>query len=261
MKSAIVKSFHTASGAVESKPMPVPCAGCGPFDTVAFMVTAIVLAAGRSTRMGGDTNKQFIEVHGRPLLFYSLDAFERCRAIDAIVLVRHPDNAVQVNNLVARYGFKKVGACTEGGIERQHSVWNGLTVCDPATDIVAVHDGARPLVTPDLVAATVDSARRYGTGIAAAKVVDTIKEANEDKTVIRTVDRTRLWAVQTPQTVQCQLLKEAYGRVLADGVVVTDEAAAVERLGRAVHLVNTPFLNLKVTTPGDLAVVSALLDT
>jgi 2-C-methyl-D-erythritol 4-phosphate cytidylyltransferase len=223
------------------------------------MVTAIVLAAGRSTRMGGDTNKQFIEVHGKPLLYYALRAFEQCAAVDAVVMVRHQDYAEQTRDLVTRHGFGKVRAYTVGGVERQNSVWNGLAACDPATDIVAVHDGARPLVTPELIAATVESARQFGTGIAATKVVDTIKEANDDKTVVRTVDRTKLWAVQTPQTVQYRLLQEAYGRVLADGIVVTDEAAAVERLGRQVHLVNTPFLNLKVTTRGDLAVVTALL--
>jgi 2-C-methyl-D-erythritol 4-phosphate cytidylyltransferase len=209
--------------------------------------------------MGGDTNKQFIELAGKPVLWYSLQAFEQCAAVDAIVLVRQTANADETAAMVAQGGFRKVRAYADGGAERQNSVWNGLEACDPSTEIVAVHDGARPLVTPDLITATIDSARQHGTGIAATKVVDTIKEANEDKTVIRTVDRTKLWAVQTPQTVRYSLLREAYGKVLADKVVVTDEAAAVERLGQKVHLVNTPFLNLKVTTPSDLAVVGALL--
>jgi 2-C-methyl-D-erythritol 4-phosphate cytidylyltransferase len=223
------------------------------------MVTAIVLAAGRSSRMGGGTNKQFIELAGKPVLWYSLQAFEQCPAVDAIVLVRQPDYAAATSELVSTYGFRKVRGFADGGAERQNSVWNGLQQCDPSTEIVAVHDGARPLATPDLIAATIDSARQHGTGIAATKVVDTIKEANDDLTVVRTVDRTRLWAMQTPQTVRYPLLREAYSKVLADNVVVTDEAAAVERLGHKVHLVNTPFHNLKVTTPGDLAVVAALL--
>ena len=223
------------------------------------MVTAIVLAAGRSTRMGGGPNKQFIELLGKPLVYYSLAAFEQCCAIDAIVVVRRPDCAEQAERVVRDFGFKKVTAFTDGGVERQNSVWNGLEKCDRTTEIVAVHDGARPLVTPALIESTITSARSFGTGIAATKVVDTIKEANEDKTVIRTVDRTKLWAVQTPQTVRFQLLREAYAKVLEKKLVVTDEAAAVELLGQRVDLVETPFLNLKITTPSDLAIAEALL--
>jgi len=223
------------------------------------MVTAIVLAAGRSTRMGGGPNKQFIELLGKPLIYYSLAAFEQCGAIDAIVLVRRPDYAQQAQQVVREFGFQKVVAVTDGGVERQNSVWNGLEKCDPATEIVAIHDGARPLVTPVLIQATITSARAHGTGIAANKVVDTIKEANEDKTVIRTVDRTKLWAVQTPQTARLSLLRKAYTKVFQEQIVVTDEAAAVESLGQKVHLVETLFLNLKITTPADLAMAEALL--
>ena len=223
------------------------------------MVTAIVLAAGQSTRMGGGPNKQFIELLGKPLVYYSLMAFEQCRVVDAVVVVRRPDCARQADQIVHEFGFQKVVAFTDGGVERQNSVWNGLEKCDPATDIVAVHDGARPLVTPALIESTVASAQAHGTGISASKVVDTIKEANADKTVIRTVDRTKLWAVQTPQTVRLPLLQEAYTKVFERQTVVTDEAAAVELLGQKVHLVETAFLNLKITTPADLAMAEALL--
>ncbi len=223
------------------------------------MVTAIVLAAGRSTRMGGGPNKQFINLLGRPLLWYSLDAFERSTSVDAVVLVRRPDYAEQAQQIIRVSGFKKIVALVDGGVERQNSVWNGLEACDAATEIVAVHDGARPLTTPELIEATVASTRSHGTGIAATKVVDTIKEATPERTVERTVDRTKLWAVQTPQTAQFRLLREAYGLVLKKNLVVTDEAAAIELLGRPVHLVETLFLNLKITTPADLAVAEALL--
>jgi 2-C-methyl-D-erythritol 4-phosphate cytidylyltransferase len=223
------------------------------------MVTAIVLAAGRSTRMGGGLNKQFIELLGKPIVWYSLTAFELCGAVDAVILVRRPDYAQEAELIVREFGFHKVVAVTDGGVERQNSVWNGLEKCDPATDIVAVHDGARPLVTPALIQATITSAHAHGTGIAATKVVDTIKEANEDKTVIRTVDRTKLWAVQTPQTARLSLLRKAYTKVFQDQIVVTDEATAVESLGQKVHLVETSFLNLKITTPTDLAMAEALL--
>ncbi len=223
------------------------------------MVTAIVLAAGRSTRMGGGSNKQFIELLGKPIIWYSLTAFELCGAVDAVILVRRPDYAQEAEQIIRAFGFHKVVAVTDGGVERQNSVWNGLEKCDSATEIAAVHDGARPLVTPALIEATITAARAFGTGIAATKVVDTIKEANEDKTVVRTVDRTKLWAVQTPQTTRLALLREAYTRVFQEQAVVTDEAAAVESLGPKVHLVETPFLNLKITTPSDLAIAEALL--
>ena len=223
------------------------------------MVIAVVLAAGRSTRMGGGLNKQFVEVLGRPLIYYSLAAFEQCCVVDAIVLVRRSDCAEQADRIARDFSFKKVVAFADGGVERQNSVWNGLERCDRATEIVAVHDGARPLVTPALIESTIVSARSFGTGIAATKVVDTIKEANADKTVIRTVDRTKLWAMQTPQTVRFDLLREAYAKVLEKKLVVTDEAAAVELLGHRVNLVETRFLNLKITTRADLAIAEALL--
>ncbi len=223
------------------------------------MVTAIVLAAGRSSRMGGRANKQFLKLLGKPLLYYSLAALESCAAVEAVVLVRRPDCAGQAEELVRGFGFRKVVAMTDGGLERQNSVCNGLEQCDPATEIAVVHDGARPLVTPTLIDMTIQSASVHGTGIAATKVTDTIKEADENRFVVRTVDRTKLWAVQTPQTVRFPLLREAYAKVLADGIVVTDEAAAVERLGHKVRLVETPFLNLKITTPNDLATVEALI--
>ncbi|MEI6082984.1 MAG: 2-C-methyl-D-erythritol 4-phosphate cytidylyltransferase [Verrucomicrobiota bacterium] len=218
------------------------------------MVTAIVLAAGRSTRMGGGTNKQFIDLLGKPLIWYALTAFQQCRLVTEIILVRRPDYAAEATEIARE--FSKVVAFAEGGVERQNSVWNGL---EKATgEIVAVHDGARPLVTPALIEATVESARQHGTGIAATKVVDTIKEA-DGKIVSRTVDRTKLWAVQTPQTVRRDLLREAYGAVFKKALIVTDEAAAVELLGHRVDLVETPFLNLKITTPTDLAMAEALL--
>jgi len=223
------------------------------------MVTAIVLAAGRSTRMGGGANKQFIELHGKPLLYYSLAAFEQCPAVDGVVLVRRPDYARQAEEVVQKFGFRKACAFADGGAERQDSVVNGLNRCNSQTDIVAVHDGARPLVTPALIESTIISAREFGTGIAAIKVVDTIKEANGDRTVVRTVDRTKLWAVQTPQTVKFSLLRSAYANVMEKKMVVTDEVAAVELLGEKVRLVETPFLNLKITTPSDLRIAEALL--
>jgi len=219
------------------------------------MVTGIVLAAGRSSRMGGGTNKQFLELRGKPVLWYALRAFQDCAVVDEIIVVRRPEYAGHADTLACE--FPKVAGFADGGLERQNSVWNGLERA--RGDLVAVHDGARPLVTPTLIEATIASAREHGTGVAATKVVDTIKEADDTRTILRTVDRTRLWAVQTPQTARTDLLRRAYRLVLAQGSIVTDEAAAIERLGHPVRLVATPFLNLKVTTPHDLPIAEALL--
>ncbi len=223
------------------------------------MVMAIVLAAGRSTRMGGSENKQFLQLLGKPLLYYSLAAFEKASSVSGIVVVRRPDYAKPAEEIVATHGFKKVVAFADGGEERQNSVWNGLNACPAGTRIVAVHDGARPLVTPELIEATIQCARVHGTGIASTKVVDTVKEADEQKRVLRTVDRTSLWSVQTPQTAQFELLRDGYAKVFALQMVVTDEAAAVKTLGHEVHLVEWPYLNFKITHPPDLIVAEALL--
>lgn len=223
------------------------------------MVTAIVLAAGRSTRMGGGTNKQFIELLGKPLLYYSLTAFEQAPSVEAVVLVRPPDYAEQAEHIVRSYNFTKVVSFADGGVERQNSVWNGLQRCEPATEIVSVHDGARPLVATELIEATIQSAREHGTGIASTKIVDTLKEADEQRQILRTVDRTRIWSVQTPQTVRLDLLRKGYQKVFEMNLIVTDESAAVKTLGEPVQLVEWPELNFKITTPADLALAEALL--
>jgi 2-C-methyl-D-erythritol 4-phosphate cytidylyltransferase len=222
------------------------------------MTSAVVLAAGRSTRMGGSTNKQFIELAGKPLIFYSLAAFQ-ASPVDEIVLVTWPEHRENAQKIVKKFGFSKVKKYADGGKERQNSVKNGLDACDSRTEIVAVHDGARPLVTPELISATISSAKTHGSGVAATKIVDTVKEVGENFTVSRTIDRTKLWAVQTPQTFSYKILREAYEKVFEKSLVVTDEAAAVELLGKPVRLVATTFFNVKVTMPADLAIAEALL--
>jgi 2-C-methyl-D-erythritol 4-phosphate cytidylyltransferase len=223
------------------------------------MVTAIVLAAGRSTRMGGGENKQFLQLLGKPLVYYSLAAFEQAPSVTNVVVVRRPDYAEQAGTIVREFGFRKVVAFADGGAERQNSVWSGLQACPAGTEIVAVHDGARPLVIPELIEATIQCARVTGTGIASTKVVDTVKEADEQRRILRTVDRTSLWSVQTPQTARIELLRAGYEKVFALKMVVTDEAAAIKAMGHEVHLVEWPYLNFKITRPPDLAVAEALL--
>lgn len=212
---------------------------------------AIILAAGESRRMGQD--KILFSLAGRPLLAHTLDAFERCPAVDQIVVVLSPDNASSILPLLS--AFPKVVRTCMGGRRRQDSVRAGLHTIAPR-EWVVVHDGARPLVTPDLIAAGIEAAQQTGAAAAALPVVETLKEADADGTVRRTLPRTDLWAVQTPQVFRHDLLLRAHNAAIEE---VTDDCALVEQIGGKVKLYPGLRTNLKVTTPEDIAIVEALV--
>jgi 2-C-methyl-D-erythritol 4-phosphate cytidylyltransferase len=212
---------------------------------------AIVLAAGESRRMGQD--KTLLAVLGRPLVAYALDAFEACPLVDQVVVVLSPDNAEMVLPLLAE--FPKVVRTCMGGRRRQDSVRAGLHTIAPR-EWVVVHDGARPLVTPALIAAGVEAARATGAAAAALPLVETLKEADVLGVVRRTVPRSDLWTVQTPQVFRHDLLLRAHNAAIVD---VTDDCALVEQIGGRVKLYPGDRANVKVTTPEDLPIVEALL--
>jgi len=212
---------------------------------------AIVLAAGGSRRMGRD--KLLLRVAGRPLLAHSLVAFEACAVVDEVVVVLAATNARDVLPLLAE--FPKVTRTCMGGRRRQDSVRAGLHTIAPR-EYVVVHDGARPLVTPELIAAGVAAARETGAAAAAVPVVDTLKETDGHAVVRRTVAREALWAVQTPQVFRHDLLLRAHNAAIEE---VTDDCALVEAIGGRVKLYPGSRANLKVTTPDDVAIVEALL--
>jgi 2-C-methyl-D-erythritol 4-phosphate cytidylyltransferase len=223
------------------------------------MIFGIIVAAGKSERMGADVDKAFLSLGTRPVLAYSLLAFEQCPMIDGVILVVRKDRVDSARGLVQMFGCSKVRAVVAGGASRQISVLNGLAKLGDDVKIVAVHDGARPCVTPALIEETIKFAKRHGSGVAAVKVTDTIKEVDRGTLVSRTVDRTKLWAVQTPQTFRVDWLKKAFIQAGKKRMVVTDEAAAVEAIGESVHLVPAPVLNMKITTPADLALAAMIL--
>jgi 2-C-methyl-D-erythritol 4-phosphate cytidylyltransferase len=223
------------------------------------MNSAIIVAAGKSERMGVGTDKAFLSLGARPVMAWSMLAFEQCHEIDQIVLVVRKEQLLATRSLVQMFGISKLRAIVAGGLRRQDSVANGLAALDPDTRIVAVHDGARPCITPDLIAETIRSAKRVGSGVAASRVVDTIKFVERGTTVDHTLDRDKLWAVQTPQTFKVELLRKAYAKLAEKGVTVTDEAAAMELLKEPVRLVEWPRANPKITTAEDLTVAAALL--
>ena len=223
------------------------------------MNTAIIVAAGKSERMGPNLDKAFLSLGSRPVVAWSLLAFENCTDIDQIILIVRKDQLVAAKSVAQLYGISKLRAVIPGGSRRQDSVQNGLKEMDPDTRIVVVHDGARPCVKPELISNVIKSAKRNGCGVAATQIWDTIKYVERGMTVDHTVDRTKLWAVQTPQAFNASLLLRAYKEVEAKKVVVTDEAGAVELLGEPVRLVEWKNPNLNITTAEDLAVASVMM--
>jgi 2-C-methyl-D-erythritol 4-phosphate cytidylyltransferase len=196
----------------------------------------------------------------KPVLAYSLQAFEACPDIDEVVLVVRKDRMESARGMAHMFGCSKVRKVVAGGSQRQDSVVNGLDAINPDAEIVAVHDGARPCVTPALISQTVSVAAKHGAAVAATKVTDTVKLVEKGTTVTRTLDRSKIWTVQTPQTFQVRLLREAYEAVRKKKLAVTDDASAVELLGRDVHLVSSVVPNIKITTIEDLPVVAVLLE-
>ncbi len=221
----------------------------------------VVVAAGKSERMGAGIDKAFLNLGTKPVLAFSLLAFENCPDIEGVILVVRKDRMDAARGLVQIFGCSKVQRIVAGGATRQESVINGLAELPEGVAQVAVHDGARPCVRPELISETLKSAKRYGSGVAAIKITDTLKEVQHGFVVSKTVDRQKLWAVQTPQSFKTALLQEAFRALKAGKLQVTDEASAVELLGQPVHLVPSYRANLKITTTEDLVVAEALLKT
>lgn len=220
---------------------------------------AIIAASGRSQRMGGP-DKLWAALTGpdgrrRPLLAYAVDAFQSCAAVGRFVLVVNDRARAQARALVQDEGFDKVCAVVPGGPRRQDSVRAGLEALGLCPWVV-VHDGARPLVTAELIERGLEAARETGASCCALPVPDTVKEGDTDGRIVGTLDRSRLWLAQTPQVFRYDLLVEAHRR--ADGDA-TDDAALVEALGVSVRLYPGSQRNVKVTTAEDLELVQALL--
>jgi 2-C-methyl-D-erythritol 4-phosphate cytidylyltransferase len=220
-------------------------------------VSTILVAAGSSRRMGFD--KLAADLAGESVLVRSLLAFEACPEVAEIRVVTNPEKFDEVAEAARRLGLSKFVEVVEGGAERHLSVHAGLERVGADCDLVAVHDAARPLVTPAAISRCVSVAAAHGAATLAHRVTDTLKRGNTAGEVIEPVSREDLWAMETPQIFSAELLREAYAGVLARGEIVTDEVSAVTALGRAVKLVENTEPNLKITVPGDLAVAVAIL--
>ena len=223
------------------------------------MISAIIVAAGQGTRMGPQVDKLFVELDGCPVVAHTWRRFEEAGCIEDLVLVVRDGKQAAFAALAEKYRFKKRFRLVAGGKERQDSVWNGLEALSPQAEIVAIQDAARPCTSLALIAATVAAAREIGAAVAAQPVTDTIKESRDGKLIERTLDRSRLWAVQTPQTFRVETIRRALSEVRRRGLLVTDDTAACELIGQPVQLVLSTHPNPKVTRPEDLPCVEALL--
>jgi 2-C-methyl-D-erythritol 4-phosphate cytidylyltransferase len=222
-------------------------------------VTAIVPAAGGGTRLSGPVPKQYLSLTGVPLLTRTLQALWASGAVTSLILVIPPGHEARCRAEIQKPFGVHVDAVVPGGADRQASVYAGLLQIPPATEIVLVHDGARPFVTPEIVRAAVAAAAEVGAAVAAIPVTDTIKVAAADGRVLETPARGRLWAAQTPQAFRAPLFLEAHARALTEGFRGTDDSVLVERLGRPVCLVPGSPENFKVTTWEDLPVAEEIL--
>jgi 2-C-methyl-D-erythritol 4-phosphate cytidylyltransferase len=224
------------------------------------MNVAIVVAAGKGTRLGSNRPKQFLELDGIPVIVHTLRQFERCREIDQVVVVLPAAETTGFQSLAQQFGLQKLSRVIAGGETRAQSVQRGLAVIDEA-ELVAVHDGVRPFVTPAEIDQVMAAARTTGAAILVAAVADTIKEIKDDR-VMRTLQRAQLRRALTPQCFRFDILKRAYDQlaaVEAEGIEVTDDCFLVERLGVEVAAIEGSSRNIKITRTEDLVLGEALL--
>lgn len=221
------------------------------------MNTAIIVAAGSGNRFNSKAPKQFAEILGKPIIIHTLEKFEACEAVSQVVLVLPPREIADFENEVEKFGLKKIKSIVAGGASRAESVRNGLDAADPATDIVAVHDGVRPLISIDEIAATIEKANETGAACLVAVVTDTIKQVAGNK-ITGTLDRTKLRRAMTPQAFRYDILRQALDQGDLDDDV-TDECMLVEKLGHPIAYVDGSSRNIKITHPEDSILLETLL--
>lgn len=222
-------------------------------------ITAIVLAAGNGSRMNSRTKKQFMEIKGKPVIWYSLFAFEKSIVNQVILVTGKDDIEYCQRDIVEKYGFQKVDAVIAGGSERYESVYNGLK--EVKGDIVLIHDGARPMINNDIINRCIDGAKKYGACVAGMPVKDTVKIIKGNGVIESTPDRNMVWSTQTPQAFRYNLIKYAYDNMKKEQKNnVTDDAMVVEKFTEhEVRFVEGAYSNIKITTPEDIALAEVLI--
>ncbi len=223
-------------------------------------ISAIIVAAGKGRRMKTALPKQYLMLGGMTVLSRTLLSVDACPEIDDIRLVVPESDMKYCRETVLKpIQLRASVSLIAGGVSRQESVYNGLSALTHDDGIVLIHDGVRPFVGIDDIRRSIRAAQRHGTGIPGRPVSDTLKLADDQGNVIRTVDRSRLWRVQTPQAFACRLIKDAHEQAKLDGFTGTDDASLLERLGMTVHLIPGSIFNIKITGPDDMEMAEALL--
>jgi 2-C-methyl-D-erythritol 4-phosphate cytidylyltransferase len=221
------------------------------------MLTAIIVAAGSSQRMGFD--KVFALLEGKPVFIHSMEAFEQTKSVDAIIVVGRQTRLGELEEMVRRHSWTKVREIVAGGLHRQDSVRAGLARLGNDTEYVAVHDAARPLLTPEQIERVFELCREHGGAALAEPITDTVKRATEEGFVCESIDRDQLYAMQTPQIFSRALLEQAYAAIAAEKLAITDEVSALEHLGHKVVLAPNEEYNFKITYPADLPLAAFVL--
>lgn len=221
--------------------------------------SVIIVAAGTGRRMKTKVTKQFMELQGRPVVAHAIEKFQKCEKIQEIIIVTGKDSFEYCQKeIVEKFGFTKVKKIVAGGTERQYSVYNGLQAVNSETDIVLVHDGVRPFIKIKDIEKTILEAVRKKACVLGVHVRDTIKICNSENKIVNTPERSRLWAIQTPQTFQYSLLLEAFHKAEEDHFLGTDDSMLVERLGVQVSVIEGSHDNIKITTIEDMIVAEAI---
>ena len=232
-------------------------------NTEGTFVSVIIAAAGKGTRMNSDINKQYINICGVPVLARSIGVFQECKLINEIIVVVSKDDIIFCKkNIIDTYEFTKVTQIVAGGDSRQKSVLNGLNAVNKDTEIVLIHDGARPFVKQEIIIDSITSAMNFGAACVAVPVKDTIKRSvgkDGQDFITETIPRETLWLVQTPQAFRYSLIREAHIKAYEEGFEGTDDSILVERLGVPVKIVMGRYDNIKITTWEDLIIGEAIL--
>ena len=221
-------------------------------------VAVIIAAAGNSARMGSGVDKQFVLLAGKPVLWHTLKAFSNVPEVRQVLVTVSPHNQEKVAELLKATVKDIPWQLVTGGAQRQHSVLNALRQIDETVDIVMVHDGARPFVGRDEIVQSIVAANEFGAAVVAVPAKDTIKVGDSGESVVKTLERSVLWQIQTPQTFRRELLVQAHEQAAMEGFLATDDAALIERAGGIVKLVRGSYYNFKVTTPEDVLLAEAV---
>jgi 2-C-methyl-D-erythritol 4-phosphate cytidylyltransferase len=218
-------------------------------------ITAVIVAGGKGTRMGASVNKVFLELCGKPIIAHTVDAFEKNPLIDEIIVVTGKNDIKIATEILRKYS--KISAIIEGGNERQQSVSNGINAA--SGDIIAIHDGARALIGQSEINSVINDCIKYGAAALGVPCKDTLKEADDNGFIRKTIDRSRTYQIQTPQVFKAEIIKELHKKAELDNLQVTDDCAIAEQYGIRVKITEGSYDNLKITTPEDMAVGEIIL--